>query len=124
MPRKGEYKEIDKAQFEKLCEMQCTEIEIMGWFGVEDDTLNSWCKRTYDGKCFSDVFKEKRSGGRCSLRRKQWQLAEKNATMGIWLGKQYLGQSDNPTVDEAQDATDPLSNSLQEMAEELQSDQR
>ena len=24
----------------------------------------------------------------------QWKLAEKNATMGIWLGKQYLGQKD------------------------------
>ena len=24
----------------------------------------------------------------------QWRLAEKNASMAIWLGKQYLGQSD------------------------------
>ena len=27
-----------------------------------------------------------------SLRRSQFKLAEKNATMAIWLGKQYLGQ--------------------------------
>ena len=30
-----------------------------------------------------------------SLRRKQWNLAKTNATMAIWLGKQYLGQKDN-----------------------------
>jgi len=27
-----------------------------------------------------------------SLRRSQFALAEKNATMNMWLGKQYLGQ--------------------------------
>ena len=32
------------------------------------------------------------------MRRSQFRLAEKNATMAIWLGKQYLGQKD--TVDE------------------------
>ena len=26
----------------------------------------------------------------------QFKLAEKNAGMAIWLGKQYLGQSDDP----------------------------
>jgi hypothetical protein len=29
-----------------------------------------------------------------SLRRTQFKLAEKNATLCIWLGKQYLGQRD------------------------------
>lgn len=90
-------KEIDKKQFENLCHMQCTEEEICGWFGVSDKTLAGWCKRTY-GKRFSEVFKEKRSGGRISLRRSQFRLAEKSATMAIWLGKQYLGQKD--TIDE------------------------
>ena len=36
--------------------------------------------------------------GKISLRRKQWQLAEKSASMAIWLGKQYLGQRDNVDV--------------------------
>lgn len=85
--------EIDQEQFEKLCALQCTLIEIAGYFRCTEDTIESWCKRVYK-KNFSEVFKEKRSTGQISLRRAQFRLAETNATMGIWLGKQYLGQRD------------------------------
>ena len=35
------------------------------------------------------------------MRRSQFDLAKKgNATMLIWLGKQYLGQTDKPTAEE------------------------
>lgn len=86
---------IDQDIFEKLCKMQCTEIEICSWFECSDETLNSWCKRTYK-KTFEQVFAEKREGGKVSLRRTQWKLAETNAAMAIFLGKNYLGQSDDP----------------------------
>lgn len=89
-------KQIDKAQFEKLCAMQCTQEEMCGFFDCDDVTLNSWCKREYK-KSFSEVFRQKRQGGRISLRRTQWKLSETNVTMAIWLGKQYLGQTDQPT---------------------------
>ena len=116
-------KEIDQKQFENLCGLQCTLEEICDWFGVTDKTLNSWCKRTYS-ESFSEVFRQKRSTGKISLRRNQWRLAEKNASMAIWLGKQYLGQKDIVEVgvekDNVQD--DALSESLKEMAEELESD--
>lgn len=84
---------IDKKQFETLCAIQCTQEEILSVLDITDKTLNSWCNDVY-GCNFSEVFKEKRQGGKASLRRMQWKLAEKNATMGIWLGKQYLGQKD------------------------------
>ena len=84
---------IDKKQFENLCGLQCTLLEICDFFDVEDDTLNSWCKKTY-GTTFSEVFKIKRGTGQISLRRTQWKLAEKSAAMAIFLGKQYLGQTD------------------------------
>ena len=84
---------IEKEEFEKLCSLQCTLLEICDFFDVEDDTLNSWCKKTY-GTTFSEVFKIKRGKGQISLRRMQWKLAEKNPTMAIFLGKQYLGQTD------------------------------
>ena len=84
---------IDKKQFENLCGLQCTINEVCDFFDVEDDTLNSWCKKTY-GTTFSEVFKLKRGKGQISLRRMQWKLAEKNPTMAIFLGKQYLGQKD------------------------------
>lgn len=88
-------KEIDKKNFESLCGLQCTKEEICGFFDVTDKTLESWCKRTYKTG-FSDIFSQKRGLGKVSLRRSQWRLAEKNATMAIWLGKQYLGQRDQP----------------------------
>ena len=84
---------IDKKQFENPCPLQCTLLEICDSFAVEDDTLNNWCKKTY-GTTFSEVFKKKRGKGQISLRRTQWKLAEKNPTMAIFLGKQYLGQTD------------------------------
>lgn len=86
-------KEIDQKQFENLCGLQCTKEEICGWFDVTDKTLENWCKRTYRSG-FSEVFRQKRGAGKISLRRSQWRLAEKNANMAIWLGKQYLDQKD------------------------------
>lgn len=90
-------KEIDQKQFENLCGLQCTLDEICGWFDVTDKTLDGWCKRTYHAS-FSEVFKQKRGAGKISLRRSQWRLAEKNATMAIFLGKQFLGQRDSVDV--------------------------
>lgn len=85
--------EIDQKQFEKLCWLQCTIQEVCGFLDVSDKTLNKWCKNTY-GETFSEVFAKKRVGGMISLRRNQFKLAEKNAAMAIFLGKNYLGQKD------------------------------
>lgn len=87
-------KEIDRKQFENLCGLQCTKEEICAFFELTDKTLERWCKRTYN-LGFSDVFREKRGLGKISLRRAQFELAKKNASMAIWLGKQHLGQRDH-----------------------------
>lgn len=90
-------KEIDRIEFEKLCEMQCTEIEICGFFGICEDTLNSWCKRTYK-RTFSETYKVYSQDGKVSLRRMQFNLAKTSAAMAIFLGKNMLGQSDEPNM--------------------------
>lgn len=90
-------KEINQKQFEALCNIQCTEDEICAVLDVDDKTLCDWCERTYGGT-FSDTYKEMKLNGKSSLRRTQWLLGQKNVTMAIWLGKQYLGQSDNVEV--------------------------
>lgn len=90
-------KEIDQKQFENLCGLQCTQSEICSFFDVTDKTLTRWCKEVY-GASFSDVFREKRKLGKISLRRTQWKLAEKNAAMAIFLGKNYLDQKDQQEV--------------------------
>lgn len=98
--------EIDKEQFEKLCSIQCTLGEIAGFFNCSEDTIERWCKREYK-QGFAEVFAIKRGMGRVSLRRTQFKMAEHNATMAIWLGKQYLGQKDQQeiTVDTSADET-------------------
>lgn len=87
-------KEISKDNFEKLCGLQCTLSEIAGFFDCCDDTIENWCKRTYQ-MGFSDIYKKKSAAGRISLRRTQMRLAESSPAMAIFLGKQYLGQRDN-----------------------------
>lgn len=109
------HKEIDQKNFESLCGLQCTLEEICGFFGVTDKTLDGWCKRTY-GSSFSEVFKQKRGAGKISLRRSQFRLAEKNANMAIWLGKQYLGQSEISTIKYEEKEDDPITRSIKEDA--------
>lgn len=102
---------INKDDFEKLCGMQCTLIEIAGFFDCSEDTIENWCKKTYRGQTFSDVFKRKSAKGKISVRRKQFQVAESgNATMLIWLGKQYLGQAEKQEV-----AVSSVDESIKEM---------
>lgn len=124
MARTGRPKKvINQKLFENLCGIQCTEAEICGVLECSEDTLNRWCKRTYK-MTFADTYKSKSQVGKSSLRRAQWKLAEKNASMAIWLGKQYLGQRDIVELGLPTDNTqeDALSVSLREMAEGLESD--
>ena len=104
MPRGRPKAQIDKKEFEKLCALQCTQLEMCSWFDVDENTMNAWCKREYEMN-FSEVFSLKRGKGKVALRRIQYQLAEKNPSMAIFLGKQYLGQSDNPQAEGAQAKT-------------------
>ena len=85
--------QVDKEQFEKLCGIQCTLVEVASWFHCSPDTIERWCKRTYK-TTFADTYKNLSSYGKISLRRNQFRLAETNTSMAIWLGKQYLGQRD------------------------------
>lgn len=95
MPKRGRpRKSIDREQFEKLCWLQCTKGEIAGFFDCSDDTIENWCKRTYND-IFSAIYKKYSAGGKLSLRRYQMELAKKSPAMAIFLGKQYLGQKDN-----------------------------
>lgn len=88
-------KEIDQRQFESLCALQCTKDEICFFFdNIDEKTLTRWCKDTYK-MGFSDVFKIKSANGKISLRRYQFELAKKNPSMAIFLGKNYLGQRDS-----------------------------
>lgn len=77
----------------KLAAMGCSNAEISRWFSIDENTL------TYN---FSEILAKGREQLKQSLRRAQIKLAlSGNATMLIWLGKNILGQSENPTDSEA-----------------------
>ena len=92
-----------------MCAIQCRQSEFCAVFECTDKTLEAWCKREY-GKNFSEVFKEKRCRGFISLRRAQFQKAidEKNTAMQIFLGKNWLGQSDRQDVKLSGSKNNPL----------------
>jgi len=86
-------KDVDWDKFEELCHFQCTYDEIASMCKISKPTLYERVKKKY-GDEFPTIYKRFSEGGRCSLRRTQFKLANKNAAMAIWLGKQYLGQVD------------------------------
>lgn len=85
--------QIDEDQFSKLCYLQCTLTEIASFFNCSPDKIQNWC-RSHFGMTFTQIYDVKSAGGKTSLRRAQFRLAETNASMAIFLGKQYLGQRD------------------------------
>lgn len=79
-------KQVDVELLKRLAHIHCTMEEMSSILKVSVDTLE---------RRFADVIKEARNGGKMSLRRWQWKMAEKeNLGMLVWLGKQYLGQSE------------------------------
>lgn len=103
-----------------MCAIMCTQDEIASVLGVSTDTLNRRIKEEY-GLGFADYYKKESSSGKMSLRRMQFNRAmgdrktkadsdgnivETNewanngsVTMLIWLGKQWLNQTDKTQVD-------------------------
>ena len=94
---KIELSDKDWDQLEKLCAIHCTGEESAAILGIEYDTLCRRIRERYD-LTFAEYFKEKSAVGKMSLRRRQYELAQKNVVMSIWLGKQWLGQRDKQDV--------------------------
>jgi hypothetical protein len=91
MAQRGTTAKIDLAELEKLCGLQCTDEELAAWFNVTTRTIERKRKK----KSFAEVMARGKAKGRISVRRQQMKLLEAgNATMGVWLGKNILGQTD------------------------------
>lgn len=90
--------EIDARQFEELCRIQCTQREICSVLGVSEKTLTRWCMDNY-GLEYSQAYNKYADFGKKNLRHVQFRMAEAGSErMAIWLGKQYLGQSDKQDI--------------------------
>ncbi len=97
--------QIDLVELEKLSALQCTEQEIADWFGVSTRTIENRRKRPE----FAQAMQRGRAKGRISVRRAQMRMLESGSgTMGVWLGKQLLGQRDVLTTEHVGEAGGPI----------------
>ena len=83
----------DFEQFEALCKIQCSKADICAVMDVSEKTLDRLVREKYK-QTFEEMQSHFRAYGKASLLRSQFKLAERNPSMAIWLGKQYLGQVD------------------------------
>lgn len=104
MARGRPVKEFDKKAFQDLVGLGCTQDEICWYFRDETgkvankDTLSRWCVREF-GVDFQEYFKENGFMAlKIRLRRNQFKLSERSASMAIFLGKNYLGQTDRSDI--------------------------
>ncbi len=82
---------LDEELIMKLASIHCTMEEIASICGCSVDTLE---------RRYAEAIKIAKDKGKSSLRRHQWEAAQKgNITMMIWLGKQLLGQKDVSRVE-------------------------
>ena len=79
---------IDTQEVFKLASYGCSNVEIADFYGCDESLIR---------KKYSEYLIKGRTKGKIRLRQLQWKSAEQgNVTMQIFLGKNLLGQSDNP----------------------------
>lgn len=86
-------------QIEGLARIQCTQREAAAVLRVDRDTFGGFLRTNEKAR---QAWDEGLEAGKASLRRLQFKNAENgNATMQIWLGKQWIDQKDKTenTVD-------------------------
>ncbi len=76
--------------------IQCTTKETAAFLRVAENTLLTFLKENPEAR---DAYEAGKNFGRLSLRRKQFRLADTNAAMAIFLGKNLLGQSDKQEIE-------------------------
>jgi hypothetical protein len=97
---RGPITEADWKNFDKLCSMQCSLVEIASFFGCDTKTIQTRVKAEY-GEKFSVIYKEKRRTGIISLRRIMYQKAlAGNIRLIETLARHYLGIGEGLPVDE------------------------
>ena len=92
---------INWDKVDKLLESGCGATEIAGYLGCCRETIYDRCLEE-KGIPFTTYSCQKRSSGDSLLREKQMSVAlEGNQSMLIWLGKNRLGQRDDPITESA-----------------------
>jgi hypothetical protein len=82
---------IKVSEIRRLAKLQVSIREAAGYFRVGVKTFQDILAK--DERAAA-AWEEGQQEGKISLRRKQFRLADENASMAIWLGKQWLSQQD------------------------------
>lgn len=89
---------LEKKTFESLLCLQATRGEVLAFYGLKSKTyLNEWIKKNYDGRTFEEMAAQYNTQGQISLRRKAYNMADKNPAVMIFLLKSVCHMSDDPT---------------------------
>lgn len=83
-------------KIQQLARIQCTQREAAAVLGVHENTFRHFL---WSHEKAAEAWLDGREQGKASLRRNQWKMSENNATMAIWLGKQWLDQTDKSEHD-------------------------
>ena len=109
---------IDRGTFERLCALQGNKEEIAFALKVAHNTLNAWCKDTYNDT-FKNVFAIYRQAGFLSLRRELFKQSKTSPKVLLFMATNYLGlTNENPQPQGTSVTTDTVkafSESLQSL---------
>ncbi len=101
--------QLDEALIERLAAIHCPLVEIAAALDCSVDTLRD---------NYSSIIDKGRARGKQTLRRIQWDAAQKgNVVMMIWLGKQLLGQSDK--IESKVETSSAVDAELEKLREEI-----
>ena len=89
-------KSIDWSMVDKLLQAHCTGTEIAASFDMHPETFYDRIKKEF-GIGLTEYSLQKNKKGKNNLRLAQFKNAlNGNTSMQIWLGKNWLGQKDEP----------------------------
>ncbi len=88
---------IDWEEVKRFAIAGSSGVEIAAYYGIGPECLYDRCRKD-KGMYYSAFQAQCKQKGDVLIREKQYELAlEKDRVMLIWLGKQRLGQKENPT---------------------------
>ncbi len=90
-------KPINWKEAEKLCAIQCSELEIADWFHISVDTLTRRL-REEKKQSFAEFFTLHRVKGKIAVRRNLFKLSENQGHVAIFLAKNWLGMVDKTEI--------------------------
>jgi hypothetical protein len=120
MAVQGVRAEIDLTEVEKLAAMQASDQEMAAFFGVTTRTIE---RRRHEPE-FAEAIERGKAKGRLSIRRAQLRLLEAgNTAIAIFLGKNYLNQTDRVTEVSVPSLVELTGKQIAELFRDLKSEQ-